>query len=397
MTHNEKNIAILFHADLDNRKGMTNAILNRISHLRKWLPSDMTCSQICTAYYDSVIIRALRKKAKKQKDAYRTIDGIKLKIVWRLFTLTDYILKFKLRIQPFFATRQVKHISRSLKNYDLISAHSLLGGEIAFETFQKYHIPYCITWHGTDIHTMPYDSPNLFEQIKNIIENASMNFFVSADLLNKSHRITTNGKKTVLYNGCSPIFSKFSQEERNKLRSGYINDPKTKIVAFVGNLIPVKNADLLPEIFARISRLSNMKIEFWIIGDGDLRGQIERTISDINLTNKIRLFGNVEYAEMPRLMNCIDLLILPSRNEGLPLVTVEAIHCGAMVIGSDAGGISEAIGVDNTVPTGENFVEQFAQRCVDALDGKYIVNVNDQLDWDMTAHKEIKVYQDILG
>ena len=64
----------------------------------------------------------------------------------------------------------------------------------------------------------------------------------------------------------------------------------------------------------------------------------------------ISFFGNQPSPAMPDIMNCIDVLVLPSLNEGLPLVCAEAISCGAAVVGSDVGGIAEVIGSENVVP-----------------------------------------------
>ena len=64
----------------------------------------------------------------------------------------------------------------------------------------------------------------------------------------------------------------------------------------------------------------------------------------------IRFFGNQPSPAMPDIMNCIDVLVLPSLNEGLPLVCAEALSCGAAVVGSDVGGIAEVIGSENVVP-----------------------------------------------
>lgn len=65
---------------------------------------------------------------------------------------------------------------------------------------------------------------------------------------------------------------------------------------------------------------------------------------------------------MPLLLNCVDILILPSKNEGLPLIVVEAIKSGANVVASDVGGIREVIGVDKVVILGDDFVHRFSKR-----------------------------------
>ncbi len=136
----------------------------------------------------------------------------------------------------------------------------------------------------------------------------------------------------------------------------------------------------------------------------------------------VRFWGNVPSEQMPAMMNCIDLLVLPSLNEGLPLVTVEALKCGAAVVGSDAGGIPEVIGHDCTVPLGPSFVENMAAlacrmlsdygrdssgndfsgngSCDDSYCGNsYCSNgriLPDEMDWDKTAAAELDFIRGML-
>lgn len=389
-------IAILFHADLNNRRGQTNAVLSRIKYLKRHVSDKFVVDVICMSYFYGSFIRCLFHKPRIERNETCTIDNTDIRIIWRKFYVVDYILKFLLHKSPFFAKLKARTIIRRSKQFNLISAHSFLGGEIALEVYKKYKIPYCITWHGTDIHTMPFESDYLFATTKAIIENAAANFFVSASLLEKSNEITKVGHKMVLYNGYSTDFRKFTTEEKNILRETNALSAKNKIVAFVGNLIPIKNASLLPSIFQNIKDGIKSDVEFWIIGDGLLRETIESNISSLGIAPIVKLFGNVPHDQMPGLMNCIDLLILPSINEGLPLVTVEALMCGAMVVGSDVGGISEAIGIDNVVRPGDDFVARFVKKCIDSLQGKYTYSYNNELDWKKTALKEITAYSKIL-
>jgi len=396
-SENKSRIAILFHANLNDCKGQTNATLSRIKYLLKILPENIKTDAICTSYYYGKIFGIIRHKPTQENIKTRTIDGLQVNIEWRNFSLLDYLLKFKLHKSPIFQNRQIAPIINRLKEFDLISAHSFLAGEIALELYKKYSIPYCITWHGSDIHSMPFASDYFYFRIKEIIENASVNFFVSKALMHKSNEITEKGRKSVLYNGVSDIFSKYSDAKRCNIRESYALNKDNKIIAFVGNLIPVKNASLLPAIFKEILTLIQSGIEFWIIGDGSLRSAINDESIKLGISSDVKFFGDVPHSQMPDLMNCIDLLILPSKNEGLPLVTVEASKCGAMVIGSDVGGISEAIGKQNVVPLGDDFVKRFARRCIDALNGDYMFFTNDYLDWNKTALQELVIYSNLLN
>ena len=160
-----------------------------------------------------------------------------------------------------------------------------------------------------------------------------------------------------------------------------------KVVAFVGNIVQVKNVRSLAPIFDRIASGYSGKLKFWIVGDGKLRNDVERDFHG----SEVRFFGNVSAELMPEIMNCIDVLVLPSFNEGLPLVCAEALSCGANVVGSCVGGIPEVIGENNVVPLGDGFVEGIAMRAVQMLNGRVTQRLPQAFDWNLTAAKELSI------
>ena len=104
----------------------------------------------------------------------------------------------------------------------------------------------------------------------------------------------------------------------------------------------------------------------------------------------ISFFGNQPSPAMPDIMNCIDVLVLPSLNEGLPLVCAEALSCGAAVVGSDVGGIAEVIGSENVVPLGDSFVTGMAEKIVTFLNTKTPSQIlPDDISWARTAAQEL--------
>ena len=104
----------------------------------------------------------------------------------------------------------------------------------------------------------------------------------------------------------------------------------------------------------------------------------------------IRFFGNQPSSAMPDIMNCIDVLVLPSLNEGLPLVCAEALNCGAAVVGSDVGGIAEIIGQDYVVPLGDSFATGMADMIVSFLDGRSpSQTLPSDISWARTAALEL--------
>jgi len=174
------------------------------------------------------------------------------------------------------------------------------------------------------------------------------------------------------------------------LRERYGIGQEKRVVAFVGRFEPVKNVTLLPEIYAEIGRKSGEDLDFWAIGDGV---QLDETRELMKMKGiKCRFTGKVPPEEIPDLLNCVDLLVLPSRLEGLPLVVIEALSCGAHVVATNVIGTAEAVGRDNAIDLGERFVDRFTDRAVQLLQGDIEQILPKEVSWAETAIKENAIY-----
>jgi teichuronic acid biosynthesis glycosyltransferase TuaC len=136
-------------------------------------------------------------------------------------------------------------------------------------------------------------------------------------------------------------------------------------VGFVGNLKIVKRAVKLPEIFQQIKAL-NSDVSFIVVGDGVLRNKIGQACIDNKLP--VTYTGMLNPSEIPDIMHQLDLLILPSRNEGVPMVLIESLAMGVKAIGTDVGGIKEVLGDEYVVAEGRNFEKRFARKVIDVLE-----------------------------
>lgn len=384
-------IAVLFAADLNNRKGLFNAIVNRVKSLMAI--SDCTIDVFCFQARPSGFYKLIRKQDNRNYNKVMEVDGLSFQVMWYKQYLTEDFLTNRLHLPSLFFRKWAKKNISVFSSYDIISAHSSKSGEVARLIKKEYGIPYFVTWHGTDIHTTPFLSSSLKNSVTDIIQNATCNFFVSKALLKVAKSFISNFNAEVLYNGVGEIFMKYNEEKRHDLRQkfGVVNK---KVVAFVGNLIPIKNVTLLPLIFNEVSKKTSQPIVYWIIGDGFLKETVSENLKKIGLDYV--LWGNVPSSEMPLFMNCIDVLVLPSKNEGLPLVTLEAIACGANAVGSKVGGIPEAIGDENTFELDDAFVSRISKRIVFMLTNKVKQYVGQDFNWKQTALKEISVYKKLF-
>lgn len=402
----EMKIAVIFESSPFDRKGQFNAAHNRTLNLaaHPGLEVDAYCMHI----RDSFLTRWARHTPKVPVRNTVEVDGVVYNMMWRRFFWLDY-LREKLRRTPKKLLEYVAGQAERFSSYDVIIAHSYEAGLLALAINKAYGIPYMITWHGSDVHTHPMNNPARLHLTSEIMENASMNFFVSKTLMEISSKIIENASKAVLYNGVSDAFSELDLDRRIEIRTKYGINENDKVIAYIGNFYPVKNVEVLPEIFADIqddfdmhmrdNSEHDLNLKFWVIGDGRLRNKVESKIKQISTAN-VRFWGNVDAAKMPLIMACVDILVLPSRNEGLPLVAIEALKCGAAVIGSDAGGISEVIGKDFCVPfgvdlngtfdyDGPDFVNAFSQKVVKQIFYPQYQHLDPCFDWKVSAQQEI--------
>ena len=390
-----RSIAIIFNGDIHDRKGYTNAVLERAKRLSA--SGNYSVDIYCLGSYDHWLVRKLRHSAKSKFEDCVEVDGLTIKMIWLPFSLIDYIFSIKMNMGRLVEPLLIRMVANRFKNYDLICAHSTVPGELALRVNRMYGVPYTTTWHGSDIHTSPFINRSYRALVTKIMRRAHANLFVSKALCEMAHKLNSKiPNADISYNGASAKFCRLTAEERIAVRSRCGVKRGERVVGFVGGLVPVKNADKLPEIFQYIAK-SCERVKFWIIGDGKLRDAIESKLRVETPMIDCKLFGNQPTSIMPELMNCIDLLVLPSKNEGLPLVTVEALRCATNVVATNVGGISEVIGSENVVDRGDDFVDRFGYRCVAVLNNKESApELPKQFDWDVIVKKEIDIYNKIL-
>lgn len=378
-------LAVIFESSPFDRKGLFNAVHSRIRHLVA--SGECAVDVYCIHSRDNAFTRYVRKTPRVPFVDSVIVEGITYNIMWYRFSIIDHILFSKLHRRPVVFSRFLRKVLPHLYGYDAVIAHSFIGAVAACTAFQEYGTPYFVTWHGSDIHTHPWHNPQLLADTKTVMDNAACNFFVSRALKEHSDLISTSARKEILYNGVSEAFVRYDDVVREKVREKYGLSEDDKVVAFVGNIVQVKNVRSLAPIFDRIASGYSGKLKFWIVGDGKLRNDVERDFHG----SEVRFFGNVSAELMPEIMNCIDVLVLPSFNEGLPLVCAEALSCGANVVGSCVGGIPEVIGENNVVPLGDGFVEGIAMRAIQMLNGRVTQRLPQAFDWNLTAAKELSI------
>lgn len=119
-------------------------------------------------------------------------------------------------------------------------------------------------------------------------------------------------------------------------------DPSSKALVSVGRLHPQKGQLLLLEAFAEaVAR--GVDAELVLVGDGELRPQLEALIEQRGLGQRVRITGWLDGEHVQRELLAARALVLPSFAEGLPTVIMEAFALGRPVLSTYIAGIPELV------------------------------------------------------
>jgi glycosyltransferase involved in cell wall biosynthesis len=140
-------------------------------------------------------------------------------------------------------------------------------------------------------------------------------------------------------------------------------------VLAIGRLVREKGFDILLRAFAE----ANVPTHYLVLaGDGPERVPLSALAAELKLENRVKFLGRANRATVPGLFAGSDFLVLPSRSdEGLPVVTVEAMAAAKAIVATRSGGTPEAVldGITGLIVEKEDVAQLAAairRLCLDA-------------------------------
>lgn len=129
--------------------------------------------------------------------------------------------------------------------------------------------------------------------------------------------------------------SKVVAESRLPLARKY--DEKYFKIAMVGRLVPLKRHAYIISIMPELIKKTARKVMLYIFGEGPEKPRLEKMIQELDLAGNVKLMGNRRpfYPHFSKM----DLVIMPSDHEGLPMTLLEALVLKVPIVAHATGGI----------------------------------------------------------
>jgi glycosyltransferase involved in cell wall biosynthesis len=119
---------------------------------------------------------------------------------------------------------------------------------------------------------------------------------------------------------------------------------RSRELVFLGRLVSDKGLDILIKALA-VLRTENFKPRLTVIGSGPEEGEMRELAAKCQVLEQIEFLGQRTGLELAGLLNSHEIMVVPSRwDEPFGIVALEGIACGCVVVGSENGGLREAIG-----------------------------------------------------
>ena len=160
------------------------------------------------------------------------------------------------------------------------------------------------------------------------------------DELSNTYHIAPESHFTVQAYGLD--LAPFAEKTRNAgdFRRAWQIPLDTPLIGIVARLVPIKNHMLFLDAVAQVhQQIPNA--HFAIVGDGEMREQLESRVDELGLRDVITFTGWQK--DVATICADLDVLVISSNNEGTPFTLIEAMATGCPVVSTNVGGIADLL------------------------------------------------------
>jgi glycosyltransferase involved in cell wall biosynthesis len=269
--------------------------------------------------------------------------------------------------------RQVRQLMRQ-KNPHIVHTHTAKAGFVGRLAARLTRVPIVVhTFHGNVFRG--YFSPaktRLFIAIEKFLARSTDRIIVLSE--QQKQEILSLGigrpeQYQVIPLGLdlSPFLK--AHELRGQLRQELCIAEGTPLIGIVARLVPIKAIHFFLQAAATVLKQHPNAI-FLVVGDGELRAELEAQAKELGVTGSVRFLGF--RSDLARIYADLDCSVLCSLNEGLPVAVIEALASARPVVATDVGSVRNLIGETEEGPAGyivpSEDVEGLARGIIKVLD-----------------------------
>jgi glycosyltransferase involved in cell wall biosynthesis len=203
-------------------------------------------------------------------------------------------------------------------------------------------------------------------------------------------------KVITIYNG---IDIKRFPGDGKKVRAELRIAQQVPLVGFVGRMDEIKGPDRFVEAAKKI-KAAYPQIHFVMVGDGPMKEKLTKMAQGIS---DLHFVGYRE--DIPDLIAALDIMLIPSLNDGFNLAAVEAMASGKPLVATCVGGLPEVVGEGGIlVESGDT--ERMSQEAVTLLNSSRLrkemgakgrKRTEVFFDWNVCLHRTIDLYHEVCG
>ncbi|EOZ1713855.1 glycosyltransferase [Yersinia enterocolitica] len=252
--------------------------------------------------------------------------------------------ELKLDKTPFSLFKGLFKVKKIIKKFkpDIVHSHMFHANLFArvLRIFTKIPTLICTahnTNEGSSLRMLAYKYTDKLASLSTNVSQDAVDSFIRKGA-------SSAGRMIVVSNGIDTSQFDFSVDDRNVKRSelGIFDD--TPMLLSVGRLTEAKDYPNLLTAFSLLIKDNSFQHSprLFIVGTGHLDGYLKNMSKEFGIDKYVTFLGQRD--DIRQLMCAADIFVLSSEWEGFPLVITEAMACKKVIVATNAGGITEALG-----------------------------------------------------
>ncbi|SPP99526.1 putative Glycosyl transferase group 1 [Candidatus Sulfobium mesophilum] len=221
---------------------------------------------------------------------------------------------------------------------DLIHTHEYKANILGFCLAKIFGLPIVTTVHA--LHKLRGRAKRELQFSVGLLKYFSAVMPVSGDVRDELQALKVPAEKMVTIKNVPPLTEMRPASGVRSFREEVGVPSDRKLIGFLGRLIPAKGCDQLIHAIANIDK-KDRNFSLAVAGDGPERESLEALAEKLGVRDMIHFCGFRSDTE--HIYASLDLLVLPSREEGTPLVMLEGMSRGVSVVATKVGGIPDVL------------------------------------------------------